>query len=280
MAAAQDQPGALLALPVRARPDLPHVLLGLPWTTASGSLGRVRLGLALGLAGASIGAVIIAILVDKSSQPAATPAVTASGLGLTSQNPPLSFTAGHTYLATITLAAPVTGQSTQASVQSALPASLQVTTLTATPAAITLTIAASATLNIPKATLTQAVGAPPGSIVTLIDQAGSMQGIAPRQLSANYNSTGTTLPMFVGDGLRTSLPVNTAQNESWSFTTDTPAVVSTGAAPTQAADPVTPGATDQIDTWTAAAVGTTVIKGQNKFQSWKLTCVVSAANPA
>lgn len=105
----------------------------------------------------------------------------------------------------------------------------------------------------------------------------------PRQLSANSNATGTTLSMKLGDTLRTSLPVS-GSGQAWTFATTGDSLVASGAASTTQNDPSLPGGTVQIDTWTTADTGTTVLTGTlpnvgNKAilaRIWRLTITVTS----
>ena len=138
--------------------------LGLTGEGASSTLALVKpltgILLAIGALGAIAGA---AWYENKKASQVAAP-VTA---GATS---PLSLTGGHLYLATVTLASAVSGSSTQASVQAALPNTLTVTSVTATPTTIAVGIDCQQDTSLPIPTLLQAVAAPSGSLVNLQDQ--------------------------------------------------------------------------------------------------------------
>ena len=116
--------------------------------------------LAIGALGAVAGAVWYEA--RQNSQVATAP-VTAGATA------PLSLAAGHSYVATVTLASAVSGSSTQASVQSGLPSTVTVTSVTATPATIAVGMTANSATSLPVPTLLQAVGAPTGSLVNLQD---------------------------------------------------------------------------------------------------------------
>ena|SRR5277367_6822849 len=125
--------------------------------------------LAIGALGAVAGAVWYE---NKQASQVATTPVTAGAAS------PLSLAAGHTYVATVTLAGAVSGSSTQASVQSGLPSTVTVTSVTATPATITVGMTANSATSLPIPTLLQAVGAPAGSIVSLQDNGQTTTGDA------------------------------------------------------------------------------------------------------
>jgi len=238
-------------------------------------------GILLGV-GALGAAIAGAVWYEEKKAAAATPTST--------PNSQVSVNAGDNYTATASFPANMTAV-TQASAQAALPAGVvtvtgvsQTTQGTTTTAQLTFTGAATGTIT--TGMLAAAMGAPAGTAVSVVDTTTATQGSSsfggstPKQLSANYNSNGTTLSMNVGDGLKTSLLMTNGAD--WSFSSSDSSVLPVPtAASTQASDPNAPGGTDQVDMWTAVGEGTAVITGTSSSsaaakQTWKLTVNVSS----
>lgn len=98
----------------------------------------------------------------------------------------------------------------------------------------------------------------------------SFGGDVPKQLSATFGQTGTSMSMNVGDSLTVYLP----GPSPWSFSQTDPSVLSQGS-PGTATDPSNTLVTDQTTPFAAVATGATVLTGTSGSQTWKLTVNVS-----
>ena len=197
--------------------------------------------------GALTAAVAAAIYEATRSAPVAS---TAAG----AKSPALSFTAGLNYTVTVTLASPLTGDSTQGSVQTALGGNFNVgPNISATPSSISYTVDALANVSVPSSTLATAAAAIPNSPVTA-----TMNG--PSQTTAGakppINVKSVNLQLTIADS-GTSISLNVADNftvslagSGWTYSLNGPNV-------THSASTTSGGM--QVDTFTATSSGTTIV---------------------
>ncbi len=200
---------------------------------------------------------------DAVKSPAASPATVAGGSGL----PPITFLAGYNYTVTVTLGNPVTGLSTQGSVQTALGQNLIVgPDITATPTTISYTVDAVVGQSVPQSKLAMAAAAPAGSLVTAVPNglsgqtsagSGGPPPVAVKQRALTGSDNGTTVPVPVGSTFTLTLSPVQWSTGNWhgglGYTLSSPAVAE-GPAPV-----TTDASGNQINTFTAAQAGTAVI---------------------
>lgn len=200
-------------------------------------------------------------------------------------NGQVSVNADENYTATASFPANMTAVTVQTA-QAALPASVVTVTgvsqtTQGSTATTQLTFTGASNGTITTGMLAAAMGAPAGTAVSVIDTStaiataggsSSFGNSTPKQLSANYSSTGTTLAMNVGDGLKVSLLQGSGGAWAFSQSGDT---LQLDGSPTTAADPSSAGGTDTVQSYSAVDSGQTILTATSGNQSWKLTVNVS-----
>ena len=227
------------------------------------------------LAGGGVLAVGAAVVAAKSAS--ASTSATPGSTGLV-----YNLVSGHKYEFTVTSPSALSLTPTVALAQVAMPGTT-VTNVSTSGQVVTIDATAISNAVVAAQGLAIAIGADPGSTVTMVDtttasatkSGNAFGGSVPKQLSANYNSNGTTLAMNVGDSLKTSLLMTGGQ--PWTFANTNPSVLAMPTMNSTATDPNVPGGTDQVDSWAAIGEGTAVISGTSGTQTWKMTINVSTA---